>query len=334
MSEEKKCPKCGAEAAINCSIDGCPNRAQSPTGRLSSSGPARWTLDSTGKIRSTSDVGVDPNWKGSGIDYAELELKLLTPERLQASHLEGRVIRKSAREFYAHRELSKLTYEQLTVMYRMVKLESFSAVYGSRNVGEVFGVKNPQPRERWEIAALGARLAVTEEILRRKEKKYVHDCDGCTFLGPYQKYDLYACNLKQPFPTVIARYGNEGGEYQSSLETARSLDWDGCRTLSGEKLEPWHPSNQHHPLVVAMHRAVVFGLLPSTEELIEKELDEKRNEASRIWGIRCGLRNQPGWEAESSPYQLAVFDYEDASFEVEKLLVKLGRQQARKKPWS
>lgn len=53
-----------------------------------------------------------------------------------------------------------------------------------------------------------------------QEPKYQHDCDKCSFLGNFrdepvlQDYDLYACS-RGPGLTYLARYGNEGHEYQS-----------------------------------------------------------------------------------------------------------------------
>lgn len=35
--------------------------------------------------------------------------------------------------------------------------------------------------------------------------RYQHDCECCTFLGPFEKFDLYGCD-----DTVIARYGDQG----------------------------------------------------------------------------------------------------------------------------
>lgn len=57
---------------------------------------------------------------------------------------------------------------------------------------------------------------------------YKHDCEHCTFLGQWSEliytsggktltydYDLYHCDSN--YPTVIARYGNDGPDYQSGL---------------------------------------------------------------------------------------------------------------------
>lgn len=47
--------------------------------------------------------------------------------------------------------------------------------------------------------------------------RYEHDCLNCVFLGEYFEYDLYFCDHGGSSKTVIARYGNEGHEYQSGL---------------------------------------------------------------------------------------------------------------------
>lgn len=44
--------------------------------------------------------------------------------------------------------------------------------------------------------------------------RYTHDCDACKYLGVYLDYDLYYCGGD---PTVVARYGDEGSEYTSSM---------------------------------------------------------------------------------------------------------------------
>lgn len=58
--------------------------------------------------------------------------------------------------------------------------------------------------------------------MRAVKPRWEHDCSDCTWLGPLNSADLYACitgygpdNLK--IETVIARYGPEG-EYRSGLE--------------------------------------------------------------------------------------------------------------------
>lgn len=49
--------------------------------------------------------------------------------------------------------------------------------------------------------------------------RYKHDCDFCTFLGPFNEFDLYFCEQKESLgiPTLIARYGDAGPAYTSGL---------------------------------------------------------------------------------------------------------------------
>jgi hypothetical protein len=68
---------------------------------------------------------------------------------------------------------------------------------------------------RWWIAAVIVVFAVALIAERRhlsRQPRYVHDCDGCTFLGQFEEYDLYACDN-----TVIARRSDEGSDYKSGL---------------------------------------------------------------------------------------------------------------------
>ena len=46
--------------------------------------------------------------------------------------------------------------------------------------------------------------------------RFQHDCTACTYLGQHDEFDLYFCP-QGSFPTVIARYGDDGPEYQSGL---------------------------------------------------------------------------------------------------------------------
>jgi hypothetical protein len=58
--------------------------------------------------------------------------------------------------------------------------------------------------------------------------QFRHDCKGCVFLGrfrapPAHAVDLYFCQQCDRMATVIARYGNEGLEYQSGLAFAEVI---------------------------------------------------------------------------------------------------------------
>jgi hypothetical protein len=58
-----------------------------------------------------------------------------------------------------------------------------------------------------------------------KKPRFTHDCNGCVYLGTYDKHvrgefnrwDLYWCKSKnENLSSLIARYGDEGHEYRSS----------------------------------------------------------------------------------------------------------------------
>jgi len=51
---------------------------------------------------------------------------------------------------------------------------------------------------------------------------FEHDCPSCTFLGTYEKHDLYHCKGCTG-STVIARYSSEGPDYVSGMAFAKSL---------------------------------------------------------------------------------------------------------------
>jgi hypothetical protein len=50
---------------------------------------------------------------------------------------------------------------------------------------------------------------------------FTHDCDCCKFLGTYKKHDLYFCAQDHIFPTLIARYSDDGPDYMSGLSFAK-----------------------------------------------------------------------------------------------------------------
>lgn len=62
--------------------------------------------------------------------------------------------------------------------------------------------------------------------------RFKHDCDSCKFLGNYEDYDLYFCEQGGD-PTIVARYGNKGEQYQSGMSFAR---YDGLKHLYVGKL--------------------------------------------------------------------------------------------------
>lgn len=50
--------------------------------------------------------------------------------------------------------------------------------------------------------------------------QFKHDRDCCTFLGRYEKHDLYYCASERPWGTLIARHGDNPADYGSGLPFA------------------------------------------------------------------------------------------------------------------
>ena len=48
------------------------------------------------------------------------------------------------------------------------------------------------------------------------ERRYIHDCQKCIFLGQFNEFDLYFCG-GTAYNTVIARYGDDGPDYLSGM---------------------------------------------------------------------------------------------------------------------
>lgn len=89
---------------------------------------------------------------------------------------------------------------------------------------------------------LKVALELFSEFKEIKEKpQYTHDCNNCIFLGQYENFDLYYCNITNE--TVIARYGNEGSEYMSGIGFANTSQ------------------KQDNPLYEAKQRAIKKGLI-------------------------------------------------------------------------
>ncbi len=49
--------------------------------------------------------------------------------------------------------------------------------------------------------------------------QFKHDCNDCVPLGQHEGYDLYYCPNE---PTVIARFSDDGPDYNSGMEFAKS----------------------------------------------------------------------------------------------------------------
>jgi integrase len=59
----------------------------------------------------------------------------------------------------------------------------------------------------------------TSEVTRigADAPRYRHHCSSCVFLGCYQSKDLYFCNQGGFEATVMARHGDDGGDYASAM---------------------------------------------------------------------------------------------------------------------
>ena len=95
-------------------------------------------------------------------------------------------------------------------------------------------------------------------------KQFEHDCEGCTFLGQYKKWDLYHCMDFGTIPTLIARWGDEGPENTSGEDFSLPF----YNPLLKARLHP-HPG-----LAEARRRAQARGLpLLLDEEKVENAPD-------------------------------------------------------------
>lgn len=71
---------------------------------------------------------------------------------------------------------------------------------------------------------------------------FEHDCDDCTFIGHVLGHDLWICPQGGVMPTLLARWGNDGPEYQTMapdivLGGADQLHISASRAALGTLLE-------------------------------------------------------------------------------------------------
>jgi hypothetical protein len=113
-----------------------------------------------------------------------------------------------------------------------------------------------------EAELLEANLHNVVEIAYAKHfvPKYTHDCDACTFLGPYTydapmvegteeiTADLWYCSTAAGGPTLIARFSSDGPDYGSCPINIVERDYI-PRAERGEKQSTAGPA-----IVEAYHR--------------------------------------------------------------------------------
>jgi hypothetical protein len=61
------------------------------------------------------------------------------------------------------------------------------------------------------------------DAMNETAPRYEHECEGCIYLGQWNKFDLYYCPQGGRLPTVLARYGDRGEEYNSGLALAENM---------------------------------------------------------------------------------------------------------------
>jgi len=64
-------------------------------------------------------------------------------------------------------------------------------------------------------------------------QKYIHNCDGCKFLGHLLGHDLYFCN--KSLDTVILRFGNNPPDYLSGPLYKRHYSDPAIAQAKGDK---------------------------------------------------------------------------------------------------
>jgi hypothetical protein len=65
--------------------------------------------------------------------------------------------------------------------------------------------------------------------------RFQHDCSVCKSLGQFGDADLYFCEQGGSFPTVIARYSDDGADYQSGLSLTRIPELAEAKKRATEK---------------------------------------------------------------------------------------------------
>jgi hypothetical protein len=105
--------------------------------------------------------------------------------------------------------------------------------------------------------------------------EFLHDCDTCVYLGKYvtegEHFDLYYHPERRGsnMATIIARFGNEGAEYLSGLESGRSSNIP-----------------ETYPLREAYRRAVARGLIdtkPKRPRLLQRVAVVGNGDHAVLW---------------------------------------------------
>lgn len=157
---------------------------------------------------------------------------------MPASEIHGFELRLHVREMPRYIIQDLYVYDSLAIAKKVLveitpeRLNGFkidrAEVVALTSRGPVWvGWYEPYPDGSWETVAelreyatvsKGQKLeGVVRPMWLDDKPVFKHDCSFCIFLGRYDEQDLYACPQEAVWPTVIARHGDELGEYNSGL---------------------------------------------------------------------------------------------------------------------
>jgi hypothetical protein len=106
----------------------------------------------------------------------------------------------------------------------------------------------------WNLQCPKCRKFVHKEQVS-DEKKFIHDCKECKFLGHAYGYDLYIClpdKVEHNLPSILARFGDEGHQYHSGIANM----WAEC-LLRPEQFK----EKRHKAYLEAVKLAYMKGLI-------------------------------------------------------------------------
>lgn len=119
-----------------------------------------------------------------------------------------------------------------TIKVRVATRE-WSAIYNSDFSGPVIIMSGAVTTQSADGTPLEIPGALIKAIVEREIEafwqaaagvpKWEHNCPHCQFLAQVGTFDLYFCRQHGVRPTVLARYGSEGPQYESGLELAEHI---------------------------------------------------------------------------------------------------------------
>jgi hypothetical protein len=120
--------------------------------------------------------------------------------------------------------------------------------------------------------------------------KFQHDCDCCTFYGHLYDHDVYQCGK-----SLIARHGNEGGEYAS---------WPKAVFIDVLARESWAEDKASRAIAAALS-CQALGDTPRELQRFEN-IGEVKNAVYKVkWDMLFGpdkrdIVPDPGWGLEAN----------------------------------